>query len=102
MQEKQLKMKELLNTQMNAEENGNNSNYSLITHKQIENTPFIATGNEEDGYFLRFANYQITDKMDTIEDLEFHLKINKWTIITNLIIIIIEIDKKLTAKLNNQ
>lgn len=80
---------DISNGYTNAEEA--NKENSLIKHEPVDGTPFYVTGSQEKGYFLRFADYQLTDPKKTIDEVLTELDQTYWQIITKLIICIVEI-----------
>lgn len=88
---------ELLHTQTSAEET-NNKNSRLIIHEEIEGTPFIITGNEETGYFVRMGKYRLTEYHKDKKNAEFQLN---WTNIMTLICAIVDHDKQNPVELRS-
>lgn len=73
----------------------------LIEHHPLDGTPFTITGNEEKGYFLRIADYKLTDTMPTTGDLLDEMDLKQWQIIFNLICTLIEINERSQQITNN-
>lgn len=94
------KQKELLSTQLNVEETPNsNSSEDLIERIQIKTTPFWIIGQKEKGYFLVMGKHQISEIMETIEEVENYLTTYTWDITLKLCLIIYNDVQK---ELNNQ
>lgn len=82
---------------MNTLENANEppkQESTLITHKNIQNTPFTITGNEEAGYFARLGTYRITEYYETTQEAIDEIEIHKWDTILKLILIVIKQEKE--------
>lgn len=103
-QSTELKQKELLSIQSNAgnihkppsgettsTEHGNDEehNTELLQRIKIQNAPFEVVGNEEIGYFIAFGKYKLTTNYNTIEEAQQRIEYDKWEIMINLIIIIV-------------
>lgn len=84
---------DILLTQTNANQ-PLKENSPLITHDAIKNTPFIITGNEERGYFLRLGDYRLTEYMQTKEDAAQALQKQQWDLILRCISIVTELHEK--------
>lgn len=70
-----------------AEEN--NKLNSLVEFKEIDNTPFKAV-KQEDKWFGILGQYRITDELASFDEVVDYIVKNKWEVILNMIIIIIE------------
>lgn len=108
MSESLLKQAELLNTQSNAEENPNKSNFSELIHREnIVNTPFQVVGNEENGWIITIGRFKLTNNKPTKEEALQELELNPWDITVRLITtlheaIMVKIGEELTNNNNNQ
>lgn len=80
------------NGQSNANEKQNNS--QLISHEELENTPFTITTDEE-GSYLRLGNYRLTERLKTHDQVIDFLYENQWNTIVNLICAIIDTHDKI-------
>lgn len=79
--------------------NTDNSNSSEIIHREkIENTPFELVGNKDDGYFVAFGKFRVSnrykiDKQEYEDDVIYQrlglqiLYKEQWSIITNLMVL---------------
>lgn len=90
MEEKNLKMSDLLNTSQNAdgtsENKGASSNYQLVERVNIDGTPFQAIRVEGYGCCARFGNVRITDWVKTMpEVMEVFEKLN-WHVLIGVVI----------------
>jgi hypothetical protein len=91
---------ELLHTQTNANE-PLKENSNLITHEEIEETPFIITGSKEDGYFARMGNYRLTEYYKTPEEVIDEIAPFNWKNIVNVICAVIDVNKKIENQKEN-
>lgn len=87
--------KELLNTQLNAEETKDFREISSSTNKIIERIPLLATPftmirGENGMCFGVMKNYKITDDFITIPELEEYLLKVSWPLIIKVTGIIVE------------
>ncbi len=81
--------KQLLNINTNADVLESNSNSNLIERENIENTPFTVI--TENGYsFGVMAEYRITEKYDTKEEVRQELKEITWNKIIQVTALLIE------------
>lgn len=83
------KQKDLLSTQLNAEET-NNSEYS-IKHDIVPNTPFAITTDEK-GSFLRMGMYRLTE-YKSIDEIHDYIKNNQWDLVVNIVSAILDFEK---------
>lgn len=97
-----METRELSLSQTNAGENQNNSdlNTELVHREKVPGTPFEIVGNNDHGYFLALGKYRLSNHLDlehtTLQEAAKHeLKENGWNIITNLITLIIQLEKEL-------
>ncbi len=65
----------------------------LITRKEIKNSPFHIIGTEE-GYFGVIGKYRITEPAKTQKAIEKELSEITWNRITQIMLILIETQKK--------
>lgn len=79
--------KELLNTQMNAEEVDSSDSSKLVEIENIHGTPFKMVTTEE-GSFAAYGNNRITEYMDKVELLQ---KIDEkdWNLLGTFVISVI-------------
>lgn len=84
MSENQTFIQEELLMLQNSSEEAHKDNSTLITRKQIPNTPFTVVGNETVGYFVSWGHYRITEHKDTIEEATNLIDTDTWNIITRL------------------
>lgn len=92
---------DILNIQTNADVNQNKVNYSneeLLHKERIDNTPFYIIGNNEQGYFITYGKYRITERKNTIVEIREELEKDRWTIITVLIAVLIQITDEIKEK----
>lgn len=86
------KQRERLHSLTGAEgqyiDKGNSS--EIQTNEPIEFTPFRCIGNPEKGYFVAMGQYQITELFETQELAVDALEANKWTVMINIMTIIIQ------------
>lgn len=80
---------DIYNIQPNANET-HNKNSPLIIHREIPRTPFVITGNEDRGYFVRLGDYRISDIQKTPEEAENELVEQHWNVIMRMIASIVE------------
>lgn len=88
------KQKAQLNTQLNADvthrqkygEIEEEEVHEIVQVEKIGGTPFAIVGNQEDGYFLAFGQYRLTEKMDTIGDVEEYYHGNQMTVIMQMVV----------------
>lgn len=85
-------------TQMNVEETPNSTSSKLFDRIEIENTPFWAIGNKEEGYYLVMNKYRLSEALNTPLDVEIYLEQNKWLIMLTLIQIVNKIETEQTPK----
>lgn len=84
------KHRELLNTQLNADETLNKDSGELIHREKIENTPFYLVGTEEKGYFLTMGKYKLTENQPTKQQALNDLTNERWNIVMRMSAIIHE------------
>lgn len=84
------KHRELLNTQLNAEETHNKNSSELIFREAIEHTPFYLVGTEENGYFITMGRFKLTENQPTKEKAINQLTIEQWNIVMRMSAIIHE------------
>lgn len=81
----------MLNTQLNAENELNNSNSNseeLQTREQLRGTPFWIVGSKDQGFQIIMGKYSLLDKPAiTKEAAEWELDIDQWNIISKMMII---------------
>lgn len=86
-----MKHSELLNTQLNAENEPNNSNSNseeLQTRKQLEGTPFWIVGSKDQGFQIIMGKYSLLNKPAVTEEAaEWELDKDHWNIISKMMII---------------
>ena len=73
----------------------------MIERNQIENTPFWLIGNEEIKYHLVLGKHRLTSEPIEKKDAKQYLKDNIYTIIIQMIAIIVE-HNYLTVDFNNK
>lgn len=74
----------------NSTDTNNKENYPLLERIEIKDTPFVITGNKEIGYKLTWGRFNLTDKMNTEEEvLEWGEK-HHWEITMGMVHIYIE------------
>lgn len=81
------------NTQSNAEKENtskiHSGNSALIQKIPIENTPFHAIGNEQDGYFIAMGNRKLTEQYQVKGQEEFKqlLEYEQWNIVAQMMLV---------------
>lgn len=86
--------------QLQAKTDKQNSSYELIERKEVENTPFTATKEENTGWFLAIGRYKLTKEYESLEELlkEEKVKETNW----NLLLTVIELINLHTEKNENE
>jgi hypothetical protein len=84
-----MKKEQSLHIDTTVDVSENNSNSTLIERENIENTPFTVI--TENGYsFGVMAEYRITEKYDTVEEVKQELKEITWNKIVQITALLIE------------
>lgn len=90
------KQREQLNTQNNVNGDFNlDSGEQLIEREMVKGSPYWIIGDKENGYFLTFGKWQLTERQKTKLDVVLYLEDNKWDIILKTILCVIDPDSKL-------
>lgn len=82
-QQTQAEQKEKLNIHTGVDID-NSKNYPLLTRTPIEWTPFEIVGNEELGYKLTWGRFNLTESMETEEEVRNWQLNNRWDITMKL------------------
>lgn len=89
-----MKVTDMSNIPLNAEgENTHNSSSELLQKIPIQNTPFHAIGNKQDGYRIVFGRHALTEPFNiepTQDELHNVLEFQKWDIFTTLILSVVD------------
>lgn len=87
-QSTKLEQREILHSQLNAEETPKQNSSQLVEREQIEGTPFWIIGNTEDGYKLIMGKYQLTQNFKEKYEIHNHIEKHKWDITLQMILIV--------------
>lgn len=93
--------RELLNTQMNAEETPKENSSKLIEREDIPETPFVLISIEQGKYFAVLGMKQITPNFKTKGEVLQYIEQNMWNIVLTMILIINETRKDLVNKIES-
>jgi len=74
----------------NSVETPNKENYHLIERIKIENTPFEITGNKEIGFKFTWGRFNLSEKMQTEEEVIKWAEEHHWEITMSMVHIYIE------------
>lgn len=79
---------ELLSTLTSAEESQHRENLDteIVHREKLDDTPFYVIGNEEQGYFLAFGKFRLTEPRETIDEAKNMLYDKMWDIILKLVL----------------
>ncbi|AXH77765.1 MAG: hypothetical protein [Microviridae sp.] len=82
--------REELHSQLNANEPyKENSSTELFEREQIKGSPLWIIGNKEQGYFVVFMKYRITEtSLPSKLDCILWVEENKWDVILHIILIV--------------
>jgi hypothetical protein len=92
-----MKHSDTLSGQYSDDQEPNKADYGntqLIQKIRIDNTPFHAIGNEDDGYFIAFGHHKVTEtykvenKQESFQNI---LEYEQWNIIPQLCLIMDEV-----------
>lgn len=80
------------------------NNLPLISRIEITNTPFVAVQIAKEEIILTMGKYKMTNKtFKTIEEVEEHLKNEKWDLIATFVSIVTEnVINEINNKLNQK
>lgn len=62
----------------------------LVEREQLEGTPFWIIGNNEEGYFLAFGKFKMTERYKTKDEVIEYLNSNEYNIIAQMILCTLE------------
>ncbi|AXH73228.1 MAG: hypothetical protein [Microviridae sp.] len=92
------KMSEQLHTQLNTNETIKENSLPLIEREQIPGTPYWIIGNEEQGYFLQFGKYKLTENYSEKEYVKKHLIDNQFNIMLQTCLAVVNEAQQNTEK----
>lgn len=96
------KQRELLASQLNANEPNNFPSGQIVEREQIENTPFWIVGNKERGYFLAFGKFQMTEEVPNKLDVILNLEKDRWNVLVKMIVCVTEMEWFKAIVTNNE
>lgn len=89
--------RDTLVSSMNVTEASNKSYFEEgkeeIEREEIKGSPYWIIGNDDEGYFLGFGKWRLTELMKTKEDVLEHLRTNKYNVILQTVMAVIEVMK---------
>lgn len=74
-----------------SSEKGQNS--SAYSRREVENTPFEAIG-VEDGWFLTWGTWKLTEAHGSYEDLMEYMETHKWELTSTYVLTLLEATRK--------
>lgn len=94
---KSTEQRDILQSTMNVEgvhnENSSTSE-QLIERMKVDGSPFTVIGEVNEGYFLAFGRYRLTERFKTKELVITHLMMEQYNIMMKMVAIMIQIDKE--------
>lgn len=82
----QQSQREILHSQANVADGDKQVSGKLIIRQQITGSPYWVIGDEDNGFFLTFGKWQLTEKLPTIHAVLDELEKNKYDIILKMVL----------------